>query len=369
MFFGREEFLENVTESILGSGAKCIIIYGQKRSGKSSVLFHLRERLNDNSNAFCIQFSLGEIIEDLSSEVFYYKVLSEIEDALDILREQEYLVPEFVCPSLNDLSKAPAIVFNEKLKLLRKRMQSLEGWSDKKLVLLLDEFTYIYTAIKRGILSDQFMKSWKSFLEKGHFTSVLIGQDIMPKFTAAYPNEFGVTEPRRLSYLRKNDAKKLIEKPVWDTKRNQSRFIGSALDLILDYTSSNPYYIQIFCARMVEHMNRVKAITATEADVEEVALSFIKGADALTPDKFDNLITAGDAEVESFPPEQVLLALKEIALATKNLSSCSRDALKNNEAVTDQILEDLQTREVIDCPQPGYYKINVRLFKEWLLKN
>lgn len=369
MFFGREEFLENVTESILGSGAKCIIIYGQKRSGKSSVLFHLRERLDNDSKAFCIQFSLGEIIEDLSSEVFYYKVLSEIEDSLDILREEGYLVPDFKCPNLNDLSKAPAIVFNEQLKVLRKRMQSIEGWSNKKLVLLLDEFTYIYTAIKRGILSDQFMKSWKSFLEKGHFTSVLIGQDIMPKFTSAYPNEFGVTEPRRLSYLRKSDAKKLIEKPVWDTKRNQSRFIGNALDLILDYTSSNPYYIQIFCARMIEHMNRIKAITATEADVEEVALSYIKGADALTPDKFDNLITAGDAEVESFPPQQVLMALKEIALATKNLSSCSRDALKSKEAVTDEILEDLQTREVIDCPQPDYYKINVRLFKEWLLKN
>jgi hypothetical protein len=116
-------------------------------------------------------------------------------------------------------------------------------------------------------------------------------------------------------------------------------------------------------------MNRIKAITATEADVEEVASSFILGADALTPDKFDNLITAGDAEVESFLPEQVLLTLKEIAIATKNLSSCSREAIQNKEAVTDEILKDLQTREVLDCPQKGYYKINVRLFKEWLLKN
>ena len=120
---------------------------------------------------------------------------------------------------------------------------------------------------------------------------------------------------------------------------------------------------------MVEHLNRIKAITATEADVEEVALSFIKGADALTVDKFDNLITAGDAEVEPFPYEQVLLALKDIALATKNLSSCSKETLKNKEAVTDEILEDLRAREVLDCPQTGYYRINVRLFKEWLLKN
>lgn len=370
MFFGRDSFIENINNSILDSKSKCIIIYGQKRSGKSSVLYHLKERLLQDSNSFCISFSLGEIVEDLSSLTFYYKILSEIEDELGVLAETGIRIPDFLAPSLSELKEAPSLIFNECLKKFNKEISLLNEWDDKKLILLLDEFTYIYTAIQKEVLSDDFMKTWKSFLEKGYFTSVLVGQDIMPKFTEAYPNEFGVTESKRLSYLDKDDAIKLIEIPIWDNLKNRSRFLGNAVTHILDYTSSNPYYIQIFCARLVDYMNHKKFISVTEADVIEVAQSLIKGEQSLSADKFDNLITAGDSDLEAFSPKDILKALKEIAIASKNLDSCNRDAINlGDKEYEEKILKDLKTREVISSPTTNYYKINVRLFKEWLLIN
>lgn len=370
MFFGRDSFIENINNSILDSKSKCIIIYGQKRSGKSSVLYHLREKLLQTSNSFCISFSLGEILENLSSLTFYYKILSEMEDELETLSEAGISIPDFTAPSLAELKEAPSLVFNDYLKKFNKDISLLKEWEDKKLILLLDEFTYVYTAIQKKVLSDDFMKTWKSFLEKGFFTSVLVGQDIMPKFTEAYPNEFGVTEPKRLSYLDKDDAIKLIEIPIWDSLKNRSRFLGNAVNYILDYTSSNPYYIQIFCARLVDYMNQKKFISVTEADIIEVAQSLIKGEQSLSADKFDNLITAGDSDLEAFSPKDVLRALKEIAIASKNLDSCNREAINlNDKDYEEKILKDLKTREVISSPTTNYYKINVRLFKEWLLIN
>lgn len=370
MFFGRNQFIQNIKESIINSNSKCVIIYGQKRSGKSSVLHHLRKSLNNSEIAFCVSFSLGEIIEDLSSKSFYYTILTEIEDSLALISEKHEYIPEYIAPEYSQLEEAPAIMFNNQIKILKREFKKYPNWKNKKLVLLIDEFTYIYTAIQKEFLSEQFMKTWKSFLEKGFFTSVLIGQDIMPKFKSAYPNEFGVTEDKRLSYLKKNDAIKLIEEPIWDKTKDRSRFLGKATDLILDYTSSNPYYVQIFCARLVDYMNDKKAISVTEADVQEVALSFIKGEQALTADKFDNLITAGDSDLEAFDVNDVLSALKTIAIASKNLNSCSRDAINLGERdYEEKILKDLKDREVLSSPQPGYFKINVRLFKEWLLIN
>lgn len=370
MFYGRNEFIENIKNSVLGSSSKCVIIYGQKRSGKSSVLFHLKRQLNLSEKAFCISFSLGEIVEDLSAQTFYYKVLSEIEDSLEAIPSDRNTKPNFTSPTLAELREAPSIIFNDYMKKFRKECASTSGWENKNLVLLIDEFTYIYTAIQKDFLSDQFMKTWKSFVEKSFFTSILIGQDIMPKFKMAYQNEFGIAEDKRLSYLSKEDAIKLIEEPIWDAKRNRSRYLGKAMDLILEYTSSNPYYIQIFCARLVEYMNNQKAISVTEADVYDVAQTFIKGEQSLSPDKFDNLITAGDADIEAFNPQDILKALKEISIASKNLDSCSRDSIKlGDKDKEEQILSDLKTREVISCPQPGFYKIKVRLFKEWLLNN
>ncbi len=368
MFYGRNEFIDNIKNSILESSSKCIIIYGQKRSGKSSVLFHLKKQLNQSTNAFCISFSLGEIVDDLSAQTFYYKILSEIEDSLE--SNSNGPKPSFTAPTLSELKEAPSLIFNDYMKQFRKECSVTSGWQNKKLVLLIDEFTYIYTAIQKNFLSDQFMKTWKSFVEKSFFTSILIGQDIMPKFKMAYQNEFGIAEDKRLSYLSREDAIKLIEEPIWDEKRNRSRYLGKAMDLILDYTSSNPYYIQIFCARLVEYMNTQKAISVTEADVYEVAQTFINGEQALSPDKFDNLITAGDADIEAFNPKDILKALKEIAFASKNLDSCSRDSIKlDDQEKEEQILADLKTREVISCPQPNFYKIKVRLFKEWLINN
>lgn len=368
MFFGRTEYIENIKNAVLESSSKCVIIYGQKRSGKSSVLFHLKKQLNQSKNAFCISFSLGEIVDDLSALTFYYKILSEIEDSLDGIIDIEK--PVFTAPTLSELKEAPSIVFNDYMKKFQKSCSSTNGWQNKNLVLLLDEFTYIYTAIQKGFLSEQFMKTWKSLIEKSYFSSVLIGQDIMPKFKNAYQNEFGIAEDKRLSYLSKNNAKKLIEEPVWDNTRNRSRYLGKALDLILDYTSSNPYYVQIFCARLVEYMNLQKAISVTEADVYDIAQTFTKGEQSLSLDKFDNLITAGDADLEVINPKDTLQMLREIAVASKNLDSCSRDTVKlgDNEK-ENQILADLHSREVISCPQPNFYKINVRLFKEWLLNN
>jgi hypothetical protein len=370
MFYGRNEFIDNIKNSILESSSKCVIIYGQKRSGKSSVLFHLKKQLNQSANAFCISFSLGEIVEDLSAQTFYYKVLSEIEDSLASLSNDGNAKPKFTAPTLSELKEAPSLIFNDYMKKFRKECSATLGWENKNLVLLIDEFTYIYTAIQKDFLSDQFMKTWKSFVEKSFFTSILIGQDIMPKFKMAYQNEFGIAEDKRLSYLSKEDAIKLIEEPIWDEKRKRSRYLGKAMDLILDYTSSNPYYIQIFCARLVEYMNSQKAISVTEADVYDVAQTFIRGEQSLSPDKFDNLITAGDADIEAFNPQDILKALKEIAFASKNLDSCSRESIKlGDKEKEEQILSDLKTREVISCPQPGFYKIKVRLFKEWLLNN
>jgi hypothetical protein len=370
MFFGRDEFIANIKDSISNSKSKCVIIYGQKRSGKSSVLHHLKERLNNTPETFCISFSLGEIIEDLSPKTFYYTILSEIEDTLISLNDETKEVPQFEAPEYKELDDVPTILFNDQMKLLNREFKKFPEWSNKKLVLLIDEFTYIYTAIQKKQLSDQFMKTWKSFSEKGYFNSVLIGQDIMPKFKSAYPNEFGVTEDKRLSYLKKSDAIELIERPIWDKTRNRTRLLGKATDLILDFTSSNPYYVQIFCARLVEYMNEHKAISVTEADVYDVAESFIKGEQALTADKFDNLITAGDADLDAFNAKDVLFALKAIAIASKNLDSCSREAINlGDRDYEENILKDLKDREVLSCPQPGYYKINVRLFKEWLLIN
>src|SRR5260370_36004936 len=66
-----------------------------------------------------------------------------------------------------------------------KRAEPKQPW---QIILLIDEFTEIYKCILYNKLSRDFMKMWKGLVERKYFSSVLVGQDIMPAFLDAFPN-------------------------------------------------------------------------------------------------------------------------------------------------------------------------------------
>lgn len=379
MFYGRKEFIANVVESIIKSPSKQVIIYGQKRCGKSSVLLHLRKRLIDTGKTFCISFSLGDIVQNLTEASFYYKILSSIKEELEMMEFDGQTVPQFSIPRLSEFKEEdtdnPLNSFSRYMTQFKRSCKNTEGWEDKNLVVMIDEFTYLYTEIKRDRISPSIMKQWKAITqnEKCQFSVVLVGQDVVPSFKKEdyARNAFGVIQDIRLTYLQEEPARELIERPISDDT-GKSRYVGNAVSRIIDYTSRNPYYIQIFCARLVDYMNANKSISVTEADVNDVAKSFIIGDQALEEDKFDNLIRAGESEdLQEYPEADILKVLHEVALGSKNIGFCGRtdiDAIADKK-LEDDILKHLVDREVLEKKGDNNYKIQVKLFQEWLLNH
>jgi len=330
--------------------------------------------LENTNKTFCISFSLGDVYETLSSSTFFYKILSLIEEELENISFEHKEVPVYKCPSYSEFKENPnpADLFRKEIRIFKRTCSLMGSWKDKKLVIMIDEFTYLFTAIKTNKVSDAIMKQWKAITQNkdSMFSSVLVGQDVFPMFKDEFPNEFGVTQDERLTYLSKNDALRLIEEPIGKTKSNRNRFIGDSLDTIIEYTSCNPYYIQIFCARLVSEMNRKKYIEITSADVKEIADSFINGGQALTDDKFDNLLNAGEKhDIQRIPQDHSKAILRKIAMNAMNIGFCLREQISiGNPEYEDEILKDLVKREVLE--QKGdSFKIQVKLFQEWLLKH
>lgn len=379
MFFGREEFIGSIVNAIIQSPSKQVIIYGQKRCGKSSVMLHLKQQLLATGKTFCIFFSLGDIIQNLTEASFYHKILRSIKDELDNMEFDGEVVPEFNLPKLSEFIAEdefnPLNTFTSYMMKFKRACKSTEGWQEKNLVVMIDEFTYLYTEIKNGHISPSIMKQWKAVTQndRAQFSVVLVGQDVVPSFKKEdyARNAFGVIEDIRLTYLQEVPARELIEKPILDENGN-SRYIGNAVARIIEYTSRNPYYIQIFCSRLVNYMNSNKSITVTEADVNEVAKSFVVGDQALEEDKFDNLIRAGETEdLQEYPESEIIRVLREIAIGSKNIGYCSRngiDALDDKQR-EDDILKHLVDREVLEKKGEDNYKIQVKLFQEWLLNH
>lgn len=379
MFYGRNELISNTARTIRDSHSqnKCLVIFGQKRSGKSSILYHLKLELQQDKNLLILDIgNIGSILDEKSSTPFLYQIL------LTIIRKLQYAIEDKVEEGYGLISinlptdydfyghPSPLTLFKDIFERFKRATNKIDGWKQIRVVLLIDEFSYIYSQIVSNRISGEFMKNWKALLQENFFSAVLVGQDVMPKFKQKFPNEFGIIQDERVSYLKNEDAIKLIDEPIRiGDKQGRSRYVEKAIERIVDLTAGNPFYIQIICNRLVEYMNRKQAKLVTKSDVEQVKSELIQGVNALSIDKFDNLISSGDTSADAISDEDARKVLASIAENSRT-GACSRHTIAcETQTPIDEILRDLENREVIRQEQENYYRIRVELFKEWLLSH
>ena len=378
MFFGREELIQNIAHAIQESrlDSKCIVVFGQKRSGKSSVLHHLKASLEKDSELLILDLgNLGSIQEEDSSVPLLHQILKRI---LTVL---EYAIEDRVDAGFTSLAlpipedsefyghPAPLQCFQDTFERLKRQVARHEDWRGVRAVLLIDEFQYIYARIVAGKIPESFMQNWKALLQANYFSAVLVGQDVMPKFKERFPNEFGTTQDERVTYLTQGDARRLVDEPIRiGGPQGESRYREQAIERILELTAGSPFYIQIVCNRLVEYMNSKHAALVTAADVEHVKNELIAGVNALGLDKFDNLINSGDTSADAISDEDARKVLKVIADNSRT-GLCHRDTIVcETHLPLDTILNELVKRDVVERREESY-RIQVGLFKEWLIVN
>ena len=379
MFFGRKELIQNIASAIRESRlqSKCVMVFGQKRSGKSSVLYHLKKSLQEDKELLILDLgNIGSIQDaDSSVQLLYQilkRILTELEHAVEDRVDDGFSSLDISIPNDKEFYNHPAPLqcFEETFLRLKRLVSRQKDWRGVRAVILIDEFQYIYDRIVADKIPESFMQNWKALLQANYFSAVLVGQDVMPKFKERFPNEFGTTQDERVTYLTKPDATKLIEDPIRiGGKQGESRYREQAIERILDLTAGSPFYIQILCNRLVEYMNVKHAGLVTEADVEQVKNELIRGVNALGLDKFDNLINSADTSEDAISDEDALNILKAITDNSRT-GPCHRDKIDCDTSLpVDTILDDLVKRDVVERDQGRYYRIQVGLFKEWLITN
>lgn len=372
MFFGRDNFINNLVNVMESSHSKQLIFYGQKRSGKSSVLYWLQKELEAHG-AFCARFSMGILRRDLRDVTFFYQILYSITRTLAKIDGSK---PTFTIPKIKDFESEnptnPVQTFSAYITKFKDACKNTPGWENKLIVIMIDEFTYIYTGIKEGKVDYTIMQQWKSVIQDpdSSFASVLVGQDVIPYFKEEEyaRNVFQMMDDYRLNYLEISDAKDLIEKPI-----GKERYASGSVEMILQLTACNPYYIQMICSELVSDMNKKKSVIATRADVSEVSQKIIK---RLTFEDFDNLISPGDAiTIEGITETTTTAVLYRIAKLTETKEYCTlpdiisyykEDLLDNERKIIEKVVTNLFNREVIE-QKAGMYKIKVKLFQQWML--
>lgn len=350
MFFGRASLIDRIIRHLsTGTMGQCFALYGQKRSGKSSVLKQVEHRLG--KAVIYAPISAGTFSPGNLWCSFARLLLQELKFRLE---DADVDIPEN-WPDRSDVEASPLETIREVVRSLTKQ--------GIRIILAIDEFTYIYESSQAD--TEAFMRGWKALLEAKAFNALLVGQDTMPRFKQAFPNEFGVTHDERITYLERAEAEALATNPI--RLDGCSRYRGQAQSRLFDFTAGSPFFMQIFCDRLVRHMNERKAAFITEADIEQVARTLTIGADALPPERFDALVTAAGENVASVPRSYLWQVLGRVARESLHSGWCYRASLselpRSQEALT-----DLSDREILII-EGERLRIRVGLFAAWLRAN
>ena len=101
---------------------------------------------------------------------------------------------------------------------------------------------------------------------------------------------------------------------------------------------------------------------------EPIKNELIRGVNALSLDKFENLVNSGDTSEDAISDGDALKVLNAIALNSQNSGPCNRNSIVcETDTSLDVILDDLVNRDIIERKSERYYQIRVGLFKHWLI--
>jgi tetratricopeptide (TPR) repeat protein len=373
MFFGRDELIEKLVQSAVRGDYRTVVIWGQMRTGKSTVLLQLKRRLLEVEKngtgplrVLPVRFSLLDAIVEVTFPGFLNKIVRSIADDLKEMAKHGWPAVDLgELPQVEQQASAQS-VFHHCMLQIHQALDAHPAYVGTHIVLLIDEFTHLYRQIRNDKVPDTFMQAWKGMYEKRYFSSVIVGTDVMPEFISQYRNEFQVSQKNKVNYLTFEYAKKLIEEPI-ALPDGKSRFRGDAVRKIFDLTAGNPYYIQFFCEHLVDQVNEKQAHLIGPGDVEELASSLIEDSE-FNDDNVDNLIAPSSLMRNAPTADLTLRVLLACVGGTPVAPSFDVETLAAQDIPeTVAVLDDLANREVIQQLQGTRFQVRVGLFARWLV--
>ena len=340
-FVGRDSLMKEI-ESVFSkrAGGNCYVLVGQKRSGKTSVVQNLASRLDPSHFHYV---NLGDF--DIDEEDFFAWLARGI----------ELESPTFLQGLDGHVSNRP----KDKILLISRNIQK----AGKKFVIAIDEFSRLYEVAKSSSEDQKrvvsLLRWFKAALGSRAFHLLIVGQESMMQFKEAFPNEFAVTKFQRLSYLSKEDTKILADRPIQYNK--QSRYQGEAFDLLFSLTAGYPFFVQIFCERLVDTLNEARQTFITEPLVAQACRSLCIGDEALQLSDFDPFI---DLMITDVSRDQVKRFYRVLSDHSTLKNGCPLENLELDGWGT-QLLNILVDRGIISTDGVTA-SIRMGLFGEWI---
>jgi AAA+ ATPase superfamily predicted ATPase len=256
MFFGREEDFASIRQKVTGSKrAGLVVLCGTRRSGKTSILFQIMNgRLGDDFVPALIDMQAMTVENDLDFVIKLSEIIINAVGDPEISLEKDFLAQRSMG------------TFEAFQKLIAKIVQRLQG---KKLILLFDEYEILESHIEKKLISASVLDVFSNWIDhEERVFIVFTGSDRIEERSAEYWGRFlsKAVFYQRISFLTRNDTMRLIHEPL----RGIIDYEEGVPERIYELTAGQPFYTQVFCQALVDHLNEVREYRVTSEHLKEV---------------------------------------------------------------------------------------------------
>jgi ABC-type branched-subunit amino acid transport system substrate-binding protein len=326
-FFGREG-LFSVIEDNLQQNVQLILLYGQRRIGKSSVLKQIPKKISINEFVF-INFDFQQTEQLSTSEILRLIAIGIIEEL--------YTNQEFLFHLAENIQTNIEIFSRDFLPEVYKQI------GNKKLVFLWDEFDILSeTNTESNSDTENFCAYITQLLERNTklFIILVLGRHLskLPKLLSLLRQ----APYKEIALLDEDNAERLITKPA----EGVLQYEKEAIEKILTLSAGNPYFTQVICftiynlARSRYQNNEIddSLNIITNQDVESIvnlAIEVAEGGlswfwDGLTSEQQVILSAAAKAQKIAIEqnepvPESPLTLLKSYGILIESLNKVANE--------------------------------------------
>lgn len=351
MFFGRNDVFEYLNTKLRPGLDVAIVLYGQRRTGKTSILFRLKEgKLGPQFIPVYIDI---QAVPTGNDKEFLHQIAKII---METLETQEDYNPESF--SLGEFSNAirgetPYVAFGDFLN------ECSHLINEKCLLIMFDEYDRLAQMVTDEDRIQKMIGQFRNWMQtKRGFSFIFAGVHALEKMGPSWSLLFNSALYKKISALKKEDALALMKNPVKSLIRYDTR----VKENILNLSSCNPYILQLMLQNLVDHVNNKGNYRVTAEDIAEIVSDLMVN----TPPHFTNLweISQPNEQIvlsaaASFPLEQKEIPREEIYTKLNSVD------LKNIKI--EEILKELVRRDILEVTKTGNtYYFEIELYRHWI---
>ncbi len=354
MFFGRQDVFSYIREHLLGTYQNNIIVlHGQRRTGKTSVLYRLGDVLQDTH--YCVLLDMQGIAARSEAE-FFYTVSDEIAYAL------EKAGLEVTLPPRQEYESQPEFTFRS--RFLRGLYPAL---GEKHLLLMFDEFEELQRHVEEGHIGAGIFPFLRTIMQHERPVDFIFsGTHKLEDLAAEYWSIlFNIATYKQISFLERQEVERLIAEPVAPFGMEYDPL---AVQRIYEVTAGHPFLTQLVCHEMVAYHNETERSYISVADVDSVLERIAERGEA----HFKYVWAGADS-----PERLTMLALAELLTHTEAATAAEIAALTQNRQQTidaetaRRALVRLESRDIVARTAPGSerFRFRVDLVRRWVARN